>query len=169
LARGVSGSATGNRSAVGCGYLLDRERGDEVQTQAVGASAMSDDPRELVLDIFVDGIPMTKGSWRIFGRKLVPDNEGEPEWAATVAWTARAKLRNAPAVKARYAVVLEFTLPAPQGRKLYRRDLDKLMRSILDALEGVVWTNDEQVEWARLGKMRGDKPGARIIVERLGA
>lgn len=121
---------------------------------------------DLVLDIFVPGIPMTKGSWRIFGRKLVPDNPGEPEWAATVAWTARAKLRNAPAVKARYVVHFDFTLPAPVGRQLYRRDLDKLMRSCLDALEGIVWTNDEQVDSAHLNKMRGDTPGARIIVER---
>lgn len=125
--------------------------------------------RSLVLDIQVDGIPMTKGSWRIMRGKLIPDNPGEPEWAAAVGWAARAKLRNAPAVKARYAVLLEFTLPPPHGHQLFRRDLDKLMRSVLDALEGIVWTNDEQVEWAQLSKTRGDSPGARIIVERIGS
>lgn len=125
----------------------------------------------LVLDIFVAGIPMTKGSWRITGRggrsRLIPADNGEPEWAATVAWAARAKLKNAPAVKARYAVHLDYTMPRASGHKLYRRDLDKLMRSVLDALEGIVWTNDEQVEWAQLNKGRGDTPGARIIVERI--
>lgn len=123
---------------------------------------------DLVLDISVDGIPMTKGSWKIYGRKLVPDNEGEPGWAAAIGWAARAKLRNAPAVKARYAVRLEFTLPAPKGRQRYRRDIDKLARSVLDALTGIVWTDDEQVEWLQCGKCRGDLPGARIIVERIG-
>lgn len=125
-------------------------------------------PTSLALDIFVPGIPMTKGSWKVFRRKLIPDNPGEPEWAATVGWVARAKLRNAEPVKARYAVRIEFTLPPAQGRKLYRRDLDKLARSVFDALEGIVWTNDEQVEWLQCGKCRGDTPGARIIVERIG-
>lgn len=121
----------------------------------------------IVLD--VDGIPMTKGSWRIMRGKLIPDNEGEPEWAAVLGWAARAKLKNAEPVKARYAVKALFTMPHAQGRQQYRRDLDKLARSALDALEGIVWTNDEQVDSLHLDKRRGDHPGAHIEIERLDA
>src|SRR5262252_2378773 len=89
----------------------------------------------------VDGIPQSKGSWRPAGRRrsggirLVPDNEAETAWAEQVAWAARQAL-----------------LPPPSGRRTNRRDLDKLCRSVLDALTGIVWVDDEQVDRIMLDK-----------------
>lgn len=127
-----------------------------------------------MLDFVVEGMPETKGSWRVMMRHgrpvLVPDNEAEPSWAQLVGWAARAKLRNAIDGKpdaARYVVRLDFTLAAPPNkRRTNRRDLDKLARSVLDALTGIVWLDDEQVEDLYLRKRVGDSPGVVISVER---
>jgi Holliday junction resolvase RusA-like endonuclease len=116
----------------------------------------------------VDGVPATKGSWRIVrGRTLIPDNPGEPAWAQTVAWTARATLRNRLEPDARrYRVRVLFTLPPVTGRgRKNRRDLDKLLRSLLDALTGIVWLDDEQVCKADAEKIVSDRPGADIEIE----
>lgn len=100
---------------------------------------------------------------------LIPDNEAEPAWAQLVGWAARAKLRNtidelAPAYNAgRWRVEIVFTLiPPPNKRRTNRRDLDKLARSILDALTGLIYRDDEQVEELNLRKCVGEKPGAVI-------
>ena len=102
-----------------------------------------------VLRIDVAGIPMTKGSWKPIQRagrtRLIPDNEGEPVWAASIAWAARAKLRGADPTKCRYAIDCDFILPLKNGNR-GKRDVDKLVRSVLDALTGIVWVDDEQVD-----------------------
>lgn len=129
-----------------------------------------------LITFHVDGMPETKGSWKPKGRlrtgriALVPDNPREAAWAQLVAWSFRQALRRPPAPdKRRYRVELHFELePSPGGRqwRANRRDLDKLMRSILDALTGLVWLDDEQVDEATLGKQIGERPGAtvRIVV-----
>lgn len=124
------------------------------------------------LELHVDGTPATKGSWRVVmpgGKpKLIPDNPGEPEWAQSVAWHARATLRNRLEPDARrYRVRALFTLPRPSGRggRKGRRDLDKLVRSILDALTGIVWLDDEQVDEILTAKGIGPRPGAVIVIE----
>lgn len=102
----------------------------------------------------VDGMPVTKGSWKP-GRGrggriiLVPDNPGEESWALQVAWAARTALRRPPDPDklGRYCAHLEFTLePPPNRTRTNRRDADKLARSVLDALTGIVWADDEQVD-----------------------
>jgi len=127
-----------------------------------------------LLEVQVDGVPQTKGSWRVVmhGGKpsLVPDNEAEPTWAHMVAWVARARLRGRAPDGQRYAVRLAFTLPAPPNRRrTNRRDLDKLARSVLDALTKIVWLDDEQVEDLHLSKRVGDDPGVVITIDVKGA
>lgn len=124
-----------------------------------------------MIEFHVWGKPETKGSWRVFMRRgrpvLVPDNEAEPAWAQLVAWSARAFLRNViePDKATRYVVSLEFVLPPPPSkRRTNRRDLDKLARSILDALTGIVWADDEQVEHLDLDKTTGPTPGVRVKI-----
>ena len=132
----------------------------------------------------VDGFPQTKGSWKVAGRKrngaprMLPDNPEETAWAETVAWAARAALRAMPPPPRivhqpdgrRYAVALDFTLVPPKGRA-HRRDLDKLARSVLDALTGIVWLDDEQVD--KLEVVKGivgpgrPKPGVAVVVTAL--
>jgi Holliday junction resolvase RusA-like endonuclease len=125
-----------------------------------------------VITLAVDGMPQTKGSWKVIMRRgravLIPDNDAEPTWAQIVGWAAKAKLRNGvdvPLFTGRWRVDVEFTLlPPPSKRKTNRRDLDKLVRSILDALTGIVWCDDEQVDELHLSKTVGEKPGAIIVL-----
>ncbi|HSR79056.1 MAG TPA: RusA family crossover junction endodeoxyribonuclease [Xanthobacteraceae bacterium] len=129
------------------------------------------------LEFRVDGFPQTKGSWKVAGRKrngaprMLPDNPAETSWAESVAWAAKAALRghHSTGDDRRYAVALDFTLvPPPNRGKTNRRDLDKLARSVLDALTGIVWHDDEQVDRLELSKsVTGPgrpKPGVAIVI-----
>lgn len=130
----------------------------------------------------VDGMPMTKGSWAIARRGkrtvLIPDNPGEVAWAELVGWSARSAQfpGTGPDPDARFWVTIEFTLdPPPNRTRKNRRDIDKLARSVLDALTGILWDDDEQVDDLTLRKfVRGDrgarrKSGALIVVSRMSA
>src|ERR1700742_4131100 len=127
----------------------------------------------LSLAFTVDGMPQTKGSWRPVHRrgqvKLVPDNDLEPGWASAVAWSAKVALKGAafPA-GARFEVKLEFCLtPPPNKRRTNQRDLDKLVRSVLDALTSIVWADDEQVDKLVVQKFvtAGDEtPGVDVVI-----
>lgn len=124
-----------------------------------------------VLRIRVDGMPQTKGSWRPVHRrgcvKLLPDNDLETEWAARIGWAAK----TAPEMRGkkpdggrRFEIRLDFTLDPPRGKK-NRRDLDKLVRSCLDALSGLVYADDEQVDSIVCSKRvadPGEKPGVEV-------
>lgn len=128
------------------------------------------------LSFRVDGFPQTKGSWKVAGRKrngaprMLSDNPEEIAWAETVAWAARAASRGHQADGRRYAVALDFTLIPPKGRA-HRRDIDKLARSCLDALTGIVWLDDEQVD--KLEVVKGIvgpgrlKPGVAVVITAL--
>lgn len=108
------------------------------------------------LSFTVPGMAQTKGSWkpgrnsRTGGVVLRPDNRAEPSWADAVGWTGRhalQKLETPIADDRRYHVELVFLLPKPPSRaRTNRRDIDKLERSVLDALTGIVWLDDEQVD-----------------------
>lgn len=124
----------------------------------------------MILQFTVDGMPETKGSMRYAGYnprtgkpRLVSDNDGEAAWAEAVAWAARQALRRPPTPdRERYRVALDFTLlPPPNGRRTNRRDADKLARSVLDALTGIVWLDDEQVDDLHPRKFVVGQPGAR--------
>lgn len=97
---------------------------------------------------------------------MLSDNPAEKSWAAQVAWAARAALRNRCNADAqRYAVQLDFALPPrPNRSRTNQRDLDKLARSVLDALTGLIWKDDEQVDVLHLSKLVSDVPGVVITI-----
>lgn len=65
-------------------------------------------------------------------------------------------------------VSIGFFLPRPKRTKLDspRPDLDKLVRSCLDAMTGVIYADDSQVVRVTASKRWADAegPGARVIV-----
>jgi Holliday junction resolvase RusA-like endonuclease len=86
--------------------------------------------------------------------KLRPDNQRERPWANAVAWTARAAGVRTPTAK---AVIVEvhcfFQRPKkPTHPFPSRSDVDKLARSVLDALTGIAWLDDQQVVDLRVTK-----------------
>jgi len=102
------------------------------------------------LTYFVAGMPETKGSWiPLGGGRVKADNPREKGWAASVAWATKAACIKARHVAddRRYQVHLDFVLePPPNRTRANKRDIDKLCRSILDALTALVWIDDEQVD-----------------------
>ena len=116
----------------------------------------------------VKGEPQPKGSARAFvrnGRAIVTsDNPGVRRWEETI----RFVLQDWPhgILTGPVSLVMVFTLVRPASVSPKRRpfptvrpDVDKLARAGLDAMSGVVFSDDAQVIEALVGKVYGDAPG----------
>jgi Holliday junction resolvase RusA-like endonuclease len=127
-----------------------------------------------VITFSVIGTPAPKGSWRTFRRGkrdvFVPDNPKSAPWADSVAFAARqaskGRMFNSPV-----AVTIEFRLPRPPSIKRKwpstKPDLDKLERNALDALKGILLSDDSRVVKLTSTKVYADgrAPGATITIE----
>lgn len=125
----------------------------------------------------VAGLPETKGSWVSVGRgKMRRDNPRERAWSDAVAWSAKLALTrlaaraSVPRPTSRFAVTIVCYLPPAVGQK-NKRDVDKLARSVLDALTGIVYGDDEQVDSLAVRKfiVPPSKAGAYVRVAELKA
>jgi len=116
----------------------------------------------------VKGEPQPKGSARAFvrnGRAIVTsDNPGVRRWEETI----RFVLQDWPhgILTGPVSLVMVFTLVRPASVSPKRRpfptvrpDVDKLARAGLDAMSGVVFSDDAQVIEALVGKVYGEVPG----------
>lgn len=134
-----------------------------------------------LVQFHVPGVPRPKGSWRPVrnkktGRTLfVADAKGGREWQAELSYRAIVahprKLYDGPV-----EVQVTFTLPRPRSVTQKRRpwpgvrpDLDKLARTVLDALEGTVLSNDSRVCRLLVEKKYDDdyRPGVSVSVAAL--
>ncbi len=121
---------------------------------------------EPFIDFYVDSTPETKGSWRALAKgRVKADNPREKAWAQRVAIIAKLKMRGRIPKTGAIRVQVEFFLPTPKGKK-NRRDLDKLLRSLLDAMQVAgVYLDDEQVIEIHTRKYISDAaPGAMVRV-----
>jgi Holliday junction resolvase RusA-like endonuclease len=101
------------------------------------------------------GAPAPQGSKRHVGRGvMVESSKGVKPWRAAVEAAARALISSLPSEFKPWdgpvRVGLVFTLARPQRPKFpdapaVPPDLDKLARSTLDALTGVLWKDDSRV------------------------
>lgn len=133
----------------------------------------------------VRALPVPQGSSRAFvikGRaRITSDNRNLRSWRNLVATVAQAHAP--PALwDAPIAVQLAFRLPRPKsepthkgrGKERHRirtwpnrkPDLDKLTRSVLDALTNVVWTDDSRVVRILATKDWGS-PGVKVQIRRI--
>ncbi|WP_427870578.1 RusA family crossover junction endodeoxyribonuclease [Leucobacter luti] len=135
--------------------------------------------RRLLVSFRADGTPRPQGSKKAFvvkGRAvMVDDNKPQlKEWRNAVKAAAAAALVAhgiEPKAEGALAVALEFTFERPKSVKRamphVAPDLDKLQRSVLDALTTAgVWKDDAQVTTISARKIYGPNPGALVSVYR---
>lgn len=141
-----------------------------------------------VLDFFVDGIPAPKGSLKAMpfrksgsrlGVRVFEDNIRTKGWREAIAWRAKSEALYVDwrSGDDELAVSLFFYLPRPKSagrrsRPNRKPDLDKLVRSVLDALQDaeVVMQDDSRVCELEVKKLYADDPlveGVAIRIERL--
>lgn len=100
----------------------------------------------MILRFEARGIPRPQGSKRILRGRMVESSRGHAEWRRTVAMAALAARQDRGGewpVDRPVRVSVDFLVP---GRPDARPDIDKLSRSILDALtEACVIRDDSQV------------------------
>jgi|SRR6266850_3262278 len=126
----------------------------------------------------VVGTPIPQGSLKAFMPKgwtrpvLTADNKKTKPWRQLVAVACQRELRgDLPAGNGvPMRVELEFYFDRPQSVKKWadkttKPDIDKLARSILDALTGVAFEDDSQVTELRCVKAFGSPARVEIVVE----
>lgn len=133
----------------------------------------------VTIEFRVFGIPQTKGSTKAFMRPgaryptVTNDNVKNKGWAATVSgeaqWAARG-IKGLP-LRGPVSLTLTFHLKKPKSYPKRRElpaikkpDLDKLVRSVKDALTGVLYLDDSQVIAHIASKRYGNQPGAEIML-----
>lgn len=132
----------------------------------------------------VVGSPKPKGSTvamrhRYTGRIITMNAcAGESDWAGVVYWDAVAARAYREVFRGAVKVRLDFYLrgarrPKPGVSTLWvnrRHDLDKLVRSVLDAMTGALWVDDSQVAEIVATKryVRGDDPQAPGVLIAVG-
>lgn len=137
------------------------------------------------LTFFVPGVPAPKGSTRAFvikgtNRAVVTSaNKNTKPWEQAVraaAQEARADLALFN-VGSHVGVQLEFILPRPKGhygvrglvpsaplKHTKKPDLDKLVRTVLDGMTGILFADDSQVHAIVALKSYGENPGVQVTV-----
>lgn len=135
------------------------------------------------LSFQVHGEPIPQGSMRAFLPKgwsrpiITASNTRTKPWRQEIAGAALAAMekdlldcagKNVP-----FRLVVTFRFQKPKSvkktvlEKVTKPDTDKLIRSVLDALTGIVWTDDSQVVEILARKQFG-QPGAEIGIEEIG-
>ncbi len=132
----------------------------------------------------VFGIPQTKGSAKGFvvpgkngGRPraiITNDNTKNKGWAQTVSAIAQQCRPLDGLWSGPVKVTLIFRMPIPKSLPkrqpafmTKRPDIDKCTRSILDAIKGVIYSDDSQVVGLAVSKLYGTEPGVNVHVEQI--
>lgn len=136
------------------------------------------------MSCFVPGVPIPKGSTKAFpfkrkngkmGVAVTAANSKTKPWQAQVAAVAKKELAWSGVVWAGpISLTVCFVMPRPKSlpkKVLYhlkKPDLDKLLRSVKDALKGIAYVDDSQVIATHATKCYGQScSGASITIERV--
>ena len=116
---------------------------------------------ESLIEFFVEGNPVPKQSFKM-GKYGGYQPKRVTDWQEQVAWCASVAYKGEP-LETPVSVRLIFR------RKDKRRcDLDNLAKAVNDALEGIVFKNDEQIHHLTVYKFyKQDNPGVNITVEKM--
>jgi len=138
------------------------------------------------MEIIVYGTPAPQGSKRhVGGGVMVESSKKVKPWRQDVKFAALQARAGAQPIDDPVCMRVVFTLPKPASAPKRKRtfpsrkpDIDKLLRSTLDALtDAGIFSDDARVvEFTRLAKVFPgddeeslDSPGVRIVVERIAA
>lgn len=129
-------------------------------------------------EFFVSGLPQPQGSTRAFirgGRAVTTSaNPKNRDWRTVVGFVAQEHVQQFEE-SSPVSLEMEFVMPRPQALPKTRvtpmtkkPDLDKLERSICDALTGIAYRDDSQVthvrKWKRYAAI-GEQSGVRIVID----
>ena len=128
------------------------------------------------LSFTVFGTPVPQGSTRAFIPKgwkrpiITAANAKTKPWKQEIAgvafhaWGSSFPTENAVIVDARFYFDRPKSLKKAILLKTTKPDLDKLMRSLLDALTGVIYRDDSQVISAQIGKQFGSPARCEVRI-----
>ncbi len=118
----------------------------------------------IVVQLWIPGEPVAKERARVTrsGHSYTPDKTAKAE--ADIGWLLRQTYPSMePATTTLFGVQLGFKLKSGS-----RRDLDNLIKTCLDACNGLVWVDDSQVWRIEAEKVRvAEEPGTWLTIERL--
>ena len=115
-----------------------------------------------------EGTPIQQGSMRYIGNgKMIHNKSAElATWRATVGIAA--KQAGCKPIDSPIMIVMRFRIKKPKTVKREHPtvppDLDKQIRSILDALTGIAYADDSQVIDIKATKVYSDAPGVDIEI-----
>jgi Holliday junction resolvase RusA-like endonuclease len=136
----------------------------------------------MMLSFTVFGVPAGQGSMRIApsrstGRMIADHPKKTVQWRNVVAARAVEELGQVEGeyelMQGALALIARFYFPRPKSaprrrlRPEVKPDLDKLVRALGDALEGVVYRNDSQIVQLRASKHYGEPARVEIAVMEL--
>lgn len=115
----------------------------------------------------MEGRPVPQGSMRAFNNHIVHNKSAElMAWRSLIAMEAR-KAGCQP-IEGAIEIKLNFFYLRPKSVKrplpIVAPDLDKQIRSVLDALTGVAYLDDGQVVGIQATKRYGDRAGVSVEV-----
>lgn len=114
----------------------------------------------MIVRFTVHGRPTTQGSKRLVGKVMLESSTRNKDWRAQVSLFAQQAMTTGPTAQfVNLAAVFKFPRPASHygsgknsrvlkpSAQAYPRglDLDKLVRSVCDAMTGIVYLDDSQV------------------------
>ncbi|MEN2985498.1 MAG: RusA family crossover junction endodeoxyribonuclease [Thermodesulfovibrionaceae bacterium] len=99
-----------------------------------------------ILDLELPIEPVAQSRPRFSRRGIVYECERVKKFKEAIKWYAKSAFRSRPIEDTPIGIDLTFFIKSANGRGVVKKpDLDNLIKSILDALEGVIYANDFQV------------------------
>lgn len=130
----------------------------------------------MTLSFTVHGVPIPKGSTKAFMRPgmrfpiVTADNTKTKPWANTIKVMAQLHAPEGGPWQGPVSLSVMFTMPRPKSlpkkvqHHVKKPDLDKLLRTVKDALKGVIYHDDSQVTDVVMSKRYGEQPGVTVQV-----
>ena len=137
-----------------------------------------------VVRLVVEGNPVPQPRPRVDDGHAIsaPRDHSVVAWKESIALALKQKYRGEPDGKQVFGVFAVFQLKRPQRpahwlRRLidtvwhsYRPDVDNLLKSVLDSVNGIIWRDDGQVAFAGAGKVytaEGNSPHMELCIFRM--